>query len=462
MLGSDLTQTLASPAVQWTIGALGAVLLILLAREVPKIPRQLLVLMAAAFVDMFGVFLVLPLVPFYCKRLAEQGTTLFGEPLGPATITGLVMSTFTIAASLSAPLWGRFSDRFGRRPALLIALGASAAGYVVFAMADTLWLLLLSRIVQGAGGGTVGVIQSYVADSVAPEQRARSLGWLSAATNLGVALGPVLGSYSVALGDLDLLPGTGTLQMGSAAPGLAAAVVCLGNMAFAWRWLPESHQRPAADAQRSSAWPAAVATFTHPLRPASRLLLIYGIAIGAGQGITAVMALSLNARFQITEKEIGTVYTYIGAISVFARVLVLGRLLDRYGEARVSRVGTVTLAAGLLLLPFAGSLGTLALAVGLLPLGMALTFPCVSALLSRVVPAADRGMYLGLQQTFGGFARIAAPNTFAFLYDHVGQALPFEVAAVCVLATMPLGFGLHKFSKQPPAAAARTAQAGRS
>jgi MFS family permease len=189
-----------------------------------------------------------------------------------------------------------------------------------------------------------------------------------------------------------------------------------------------------------------------PLAPMSRLLLLYGIAIGAGQGINAVLAHLLNANFRIGEGEIGTVFTYLGAVSVFARVLVLGRLLDRFGEARLARLGTLTLAAGLFALPLAGSLGTLALAVGLLPLGMALTFPCVSALLSRVVPAADRGMYLGLQQTFGGVARIAAPIGFGALFDRCGHAVPFQTAALCVLATLPLGLGLQRFSKQRPAA----------
>jgi predicted MFS family arabinose efflux permease len=127
---------------------------------------------------------------------------------------------------------------------------------------------------------------------------------------------------------------------------------------------------------------------------------------------------------------------------VFARVLVLPRLVDRLGEARLSRVGTATLATGLCALPFVSSLPTLALAVALLPLGMALLFPCVSALLSRVVPAAERGMYLGLQQTFGGFARMLAPLGFGVLYDGMGHAHPFVVAGLLVLATLPLGFGL--------------------
>ncbi len=141
---------------------------------------------------------------------------------------------------LSAPLWGRFSDRVGRRPTLLIALTASGIAYLIFGFADSLLLLFLSRIVQGAGGGTVGVIQAYVADSTAPQDRARALGWLSATTNLGVALGPVLGSFAIALGKRDLMPGPATLQMGHAAPGIFAAALCLINIAFAARYLTES------------------------------------------------------------------------------------------------------------------------------------------------------------------------------------------------------------------------------
>src|ERR687892_1299628 len=98
-------------------------------------------------------------------------------------------------------MWGRFSDRVGRRPTLLIALTAAGIAYLIFGFADSLMLLFLSRIVQGAGGGTVGVIQAYVADATEPQNRARSLGWLSAATNAGVALGPVLGSLAVAVGE---------------------------------------------------------------------------------------------------------------------------------------------------------------------------------------------------------------------------------------------------------------------
>ena len=126
---------------------------------------KLIILMVSAFIDMLGMLMILPLLPFYAERLGAGGL-----------IVGLLIASFSVAQLLSAPFWGRFSDRYGRRPALVVSLVASAIAFVVFAYADSLWLLFVSRIVQGAGGGTVGVIQAYVADASRPDDRARVLG----------------------------------------------------------------------------------------------------------------------------------------------------------------------------------------------------------------------------------------------------------------------------------------------
>ena len=189
---------------------------------------------------MVGLLMIIPLLPFYVKALGENGVQVFGFRLGIGIITAVIVSAFTVAQLLSAPMWGRFSDRVGRRPTLIIALAASAVAYLIFGFAHSLFLLFLSRIVQGAGGGTVGVIQAYVADTTKPEDRARALGWLSATTNLGVALGPVLGSFAVWLGKLSFVPHPGGIDMRYAAPGILAAALCLLNMAFAWKFLTES------------------------------------------------------------------------------------------------------------------------------------------------------------------------------------------------------------------------------
>src|SRR6266851_1966959 len=240
IIQQNIAQSLQSPIVRVLLGTIALALVYILWREVRKIPPKLFTLMATAFVDMVGLLMIIPLLPFYVQTLGGSGINFLGMHFGIGMIIAFIVAAFTIAQFVSAPLWGRFSDRVGRRPTLLIALGASAIAYLIFGFAHSLLVLFLSRVVQGAGGGTVGVIQAYVADSTPPQDRARALGWLSATTTLGVALGPVLGSFAITLGKYDLMPGPATLQMGRAAPGIIAAGICLLNMAFAARYLNES------------------------------------------------------------------------------------------------------------------------------------------------------------------------------------------------------------------------------
>src|SRR3979409_1602687 len=339
---------------------------------------KLFVLIITNFVDMVGVLMIIPLMPFYARGMG-----------GGALVVVILMGAFTAAQLLSAPLWGRFSDRYGRRPALLVGLTASCIAYVVFAYATSIWLLLLSRLVQGAGGGTVGVIQAYVADSVEPDQRAKALGWLSAATNVGVAIGPAIGGMA--------------LRFGRSGPGLAAASLCLVNIFFAWRFLREARDMAEAHHEKPRTSRAVIAhVITPPGEPAPRLIWIYAIAVAAFSGLMGILALFLADRFGVSKDNIWIFYTYVGVISVVTRAGILGRMVDRYGEAQLSRVGLALLATGLATLPLARGDFSLALAVALIPLGPAFPFPCVTSMLSRVISSRERGLFMGVQQTFGG------------------------------------------------------------
>jgi MFS family permease len=461
IIQENIAHSFQSPLVRVMLVAIGFGLLYILWREVRKIPPKLLTLMATAFIDMVGVLMIFPLLPFYVKDLGGSGVDVFGVHFGIGFITSVIVSSFTVAQLLSAPMWGRFSDRVGRRPALLIALTASAIAYLIFGFAESLWVLLLSRVVQGAGGGTVGVIQAYVADSTAPQDRARALGWLSATTNLGVALGPVLGSLAIALGQRDLLPGPAQLEMGHAAPGILAAALCLINIVFAARYLtesrnPDDHVHVEGEERRTSRqiiW----RVISHSGEPSSRLIWIYAIAMGAFQGSFSVLALFLNARFQVTEQTIGYFFMYVGSISVFTRVLLLGRMVDWLGEAKLSRLGLALLALGVLGMPLARDLWTLALAVALIPLGTAFTFPCVTALLSRIIKARERGLFMGMQQTYGGVSRAIAPLFFGWAFDSLGVTSPYFIASAVIMATILLGLGLDKYAKHEEAPALQEA-----
>ena len=379
---------------------------------------KLAVLIVTNFVDMVGLLMIIPLMPFYAREMG-----------GGALVVAILMGAFTAAQLLSAPVWGRFSDKYGRRPALLVGLTAAGIAYLVFAFANSIWLLLLSRLVQGAGGGTVGVIQAYVADSVEPQNRARALGWLSAATNVGVALGPALGSAA--------------LKFGSRGPGIAAALLCAINIFFAWRFLRESRDMTEAhDKKPRTSRTAITQVLTHPNESAPRLIWIYAIAMGAFSGLMAILALFLADRFGVGKDRIWIFYTYVGTISVITRAGILGRMVDRYGEAYLSRIGLAMLATGLATLPLTHGYISLAISVALVPLGTAFTFPCVTSMLSRVISSRERGLYMGVQQTFGGVARVLVPLWAGFSYDHFGQSIPMFTSAALVLTTIALGYGI--------------------
>ena len=366
---------------------------------------------------MVGLTMILPLLPFYATNL---GAT--------ATMVGLLIAAFSLAQLVVAPVWGRFSDRYGRRPAILAGLLVTAVAYVVFAFAGSILALLLSRVVQGVGGGTIGVVQAYVADASPPDRRTRSLGWLSAVTSLGAVAGPAFGSLMIGLG-------------GARAPGLAAAGLAALVAGFGWGYLRESRE-PLSTAERevvkATGRGAVLRVITRWRDPASRLIWIYAIGIGAFYGTGQIAPLLLDKRFGVTAQTAGYFIMYLGAMGVVVRSLILGRAVDRLGESRLSRLGILLLSAGLVLTGLAHGYPLLAAGFTLMPFGTAFLFPCVTGMLSQVVPGAERGLYMGVQHTFGGISRVAFPLAAGFVMDRAGAGVPFWVSGAVVLLTLPL------------------------
>ena len=382
--------------------------------------KRLSVLIAIAFVDMLGSAIVFPQVPLYADRLHAT----------PFMI-GWIIAAFSIAQLLSSTVWGRFSDHYGRRPALLAGLLAAAMGFVIFGFANTVWLLFISRLIQGAGGGTTGVTQAYVTDTVTPGNRARALGWLSAATNLGVMIGPVIGSV--------------TFHLGHQMPGLIAAGLCLINAGFAWKWLPESRPPLAADQPRpvrKPVWHAAGHVVQHPRGPVARMIWIYAAGMLGLFAMTSSLALYLNRVFGVDSRTIGYVFAYVGALSVVMRLLLLGPIVERLGEPWTMRTGTILLTVGLFSYPLAKSLLMLAPIMALVPIGTALLFPATTALMSHASEKTEVGTTMGVAQTFAGIARVIAPLIATWAFQHVGLTAPFVIAGGIVALVGVLAFRL--------------------
>lgn len=370
--------------------------------------RELAVIFTIVFIDLVGFGIVLPLMPAYA---AEAHIT-------PAQI-GVLITSFSLLQLLVSPLWGAASDRIGRRPVLLIGLVGSTASYVLFAFAHGFWTLLLSRVIAGTMGATVGVAQAYVADITPPERRAQSMGILGAAFALGFILGPALGgvlySYS------------------HSAAGLAAATFCGVNALAALVWLPETGQHLSHRAQGR----VALGPLTAPL--AATFLLIAAFAV-----IHVSLPLIASAELHLSTRRIGMLFAFAGMVSAIVQGGLVGRIAPRVGEARLAGVGAALMALGLWLIPGSQHLGNLYLAMGLLNMGSAASNPAILAAISRVTAPQLQGSALGFAQTAQNLGRIVGPLVGGALYGSVGHAAPFEAgAALAVLGLLATRFIPH-------------------
>jgi len=380
------------------------------------IRHRLAALMVVAFVSTLGEFLVVALLPFYAER---YGATPFE--------VGALVSAFALAAMASAPLWGRLADRSGRRPALLLGLVVSAAGYLLFGMAQSLELLMLARLVHGVGGGTVPVVFAYIADSVTGERRAEGIGWVTAVTSSAAMIGPAVGSLAA--------------QLHPAGAGAVAAAFSLAAAVFARIWLPESRRRrEESDAEEApySILGAVGRVAVQPLRPLNLLIWIYAAGQIGMAGMTAIIGLYLGRRFGVDESNIGLFFFYLGGLSIAFRVLVLGWAVRRYGELNVLRAGAVSFGVGLVAIPFATGLWTLGAAVFFVPLGTSLLFPCTTSQVSKRAPGSDVvGQVLGVQQAYGNASKIAAPLVATYMFQALSPEAPFvAIGVVLILAAV--------------------------
>jgi len=392
--------------------------------------KRLSILIFVCFVDMIGLMIIAPLLPFYARNLGAQANTI-----------GYLMSMFAIAQLLASPIWGRVSDRAGRRPVLLVALCASGIAYIVFGYANALWLLFVCRFVQGFGGGTTGVAQAYVADTMAPHERAKALGWLSAATSLGVSIGGAISSYSHQM-------------WGDKGPGLTAAALVLINLVCAAIWLPESRvldtSSGAVPPKQPNEKPLIAAiqhivrptwdVMRHPNRPVSQVIWVYAVGMLALNSLITVMSLYLHDRFAVTENNVGYVFTVFSVVGVVMRVYPVGWINGRLGEIRTMRLGTIFLILGFGLLPIPKTLSLFVYALVLIPVGNAVLFPATTALVSHRTDRREYGAQMGAQQTLRGIMAILGPIGAGYVYQYLGPSVPFMICTGVVTVAAALAW----------------------
>jgi MFS transporter, DHA1 family, tetracycline resistance protein len=366
------------------------------------------VLFGAVLVDMMGFGIVIPVLPFYALEFGAS----------PLQVTVLIAS-FSATQLAAAPIWGRVSDRRGRRPLLIAGLFASAVSYLIFGLATSLLMLLASRIAAGAAGGTISVAHAYVADTTSAEQRAHGLGLIGAAAGLGVMLGPAIGGFFS--------------RYGLGMPGYVAAALCTLNAIAAIVLLPESRTREhAAQTARGEAatlrgWARAMVRY-----PLSLLFGVYFLTITSFAAMTALLALFLAARFGLGAQAMGLIFALAGAVTVVVRGVVLGRLVRRFGEPTTVRIGSAALGLALVAMPVVAHPLWMAAVVPLWAFGAGTLYPALSSLVSRATDAHSQGSILGGKEIIGGTGRVLGPLWGGLVFQKIAIAGPFVVGAVLV------------------------------
>jgi DHA1 family tetracycline resistance protein-like MFS transporter len=364
------------------------------------------VIFLTVFIDLLGFGIIIPLMPFYAETFGASALTV-----------GLLNTSFSVMQFLFAPVWGRLSDRIGRRPVILIGLFGSFLSYLLFGLATSLTLLFAARICAGIAGANIPTAQAYMADVTTPENRAKGMGLVGAAFGLGFIFGPAIGGF--------------LSRWGYGTPSFFASALSLANFAAAWFLLPES--RPAAAEMRPhvSRLDAFRSAITRPRLP--QILLIYFIVVVAFSGFEATFALFSEHRFGFSSQTIGYVFAFVGVVLSVVQGMLVGRVVPRLGEHRTMPAAILTIATGLALIAIAGSILTLVIACGVLAVGMGFNSPSIMSSISRLSDASEQGGILGLSQSLASLARIVGPAGGGYLYDHFGGVTPYLTASAMML-----------------------------
>ncbi|QIF00488.1 MFS transporter [Roseimicrobium sp. ORNL1] len=384
---------------------------------------QFFLIFATILLSTIGFGVCIPVLPLYAQQFQASNFE-----------NGLLTGIFSLMVVIGSPLWGRLSDRVGRRPVLLISILGSALGYFIMGHGHSLAMLFVGRIIDGASGGNVSCAQAYIADITKPEERSRAMGMIGAAFGLGFVIGPALGGY---LAGID-----------PSAPFYAVGVLCLLNALFVYTSLPES-LGPEKRGQHREKQPLST-VLAHADAPlylsTASCYLVNLIAFAI---MTQVFSLFANHRFGMNERQVGHVMAVIGLVGVLMQGVVVRRLLPILGEVKMARTGFVCLLFAFSLFPLVGHDWRLYALSCFVAMGNALVQPTLNGIASQSVSARWQGSAMGFMQSAGSMGRFLGATVGGWLltFDeglpHYGRT-PFWVAAALMVFTLAIGIRLRQ------------------
>jgi multidrug resistance protein len=406
----------------------------------PGRKAQLGIIFLTILIDMIGFGIVIPVLPIYAETFHAT-----------ALENGLLVAIFSFAQFLASPFWGKVSDRVGRKPVLFVSILGTAVGFVMMGLAGSLMMLFIARLIDGAAGGNIGTAQAYVADISTKEERSKAMGIIGAAFGIGFMFGPAIG-------------GLMSHYFGVRSPFLLAAAMAVVNAILILVVLPESLPRERRGKQTGG---SIFDVIRHSdSRVYRNVTITYFCLITGFSMMTTIYALFLFHRFDLDPLHTGGMLAMVGFIGALIQGGLIGRLVKRYGEARLTTAGAVILALSLFALPLASGLATLIVFSAGIAVGNSLLMPTLSGIASRSVDENWQGRALGLMQSAGALARWVGPALAGLLLSlDVGKAkdvyarTPLWAGAVLVAISiiftllLPREMSTHDVTADDPAAA---------
>lgn len=400
-------------------------------------------LFLTVLLDLLGFGLVVPFLPGVARDL---GASDF--------VATMVAASYSVMQFLFIPLWGRLSDRVGRRPVLLWSIAAAVVGMCLLGVARTLPLLFLARLWSGTATANIAVAQAYIADITTPETRARGMGMIGMAFGIGFIIGPFVGGE---LGRFELLGHQGTLA------AFVAAGLSLINLVMAYFTLPESlppERRGQGRAGRRRIFDVQAVREVARMPGLGVAIVISFFVIFWFSGMEVTFRLFTEDAFKMTIAQTGRIFGFVGFIGAVVQGGLIHRLSRRYGEVKLIRIGLVLTAIGFALVAYSPEIGIwfLFLACLFIAAGSALYTPSLSSYTSRQAPAEMQGLALGVTQSISALARVLGPTTGGLAYQFLGLRGPYLLGAAGLLAVLLVSTRLAPLAPRASQPVAATAQ----
>ena len=379
--------------------------------------QPLLPIFLTVLVDVLALTIILPLLPFYADSLGA--TPIVG---------GLLTASFAVCQLISGPILGRLSDRVGRKRVLLVSQMGTCIGFLVLGSAHTLWMLFLGRIIDGLTAGNLSIAQAYISDVTKPEERTKSFALIGIAFGMGFLIGPAIS-------------GVMAHKFGYSTPPFAAAALSLTSVVFTATLLP--NVRPAGDpADGGTKRPSRGMAFSHyfGLPGPRRHLLEFFAFVLSFTTITGGLALFLKHQLKFDVQQTGYVYAFSGLVGAIIQGGLIGRLVKRLGEAKLTLFGFASMAAGYVLLGFAKTIPFLLVLVAISGFGVAVVRPSVTTMLTKSVGRHEQGAALGVSQSLQSIASIVGPICAGFFIEHEMLVAYGLMAATFALVGVALQF----------------------